>query len=151
MQEHDARILRGAAIPTAAAGLVAMIAAFALAGVHGLIGAVFGALLILGCFAVSAYVIARTGERNAQLMLPVAFLVYTTKIGILAVVLIVFGGTTAFDHTAFAMTALACIIFWLGGQAVASRRVKQLYVVPEAESAAAERSEEAQAVAGEQR
>ncbi|WP_017538346.1 hypothetical protein [Nocardiopsis halophila] len=134
MQEHDARILRGAAIPTAAAGLVAMAAATAAAGVHGLLGALYGALLVLGAFAVSAYVIAWTGERNPQLMLPVAFVVYTTKVGVLAVVLVLFGGSTAFDHTAFAFTALACIVCWLGGQAVASKRVKQLTVVPASEA-----------------
>ncbi|MDA2804486.1 hypothetical protein [Nocardiopsis suaedae] len=134
MQEHDARILRGAAIPTAAAGLIGMAAAAAAAGVHGLLGALYGTLLVVGAFVVSAWVIARTGEKNPQLMLPVAFLVYTTKVGVLAVVLVLFGGSTAFDHTAFAFTALACVICWLGGQAWASRRVKQPTVVPDAES-----------------
>ncbi|GAA1100705.1 hypothetical protein [Nocardiopsis composta] len=153
MQEHDARILRGAAIPTAVTGLIAMAVGFAYAGLHGLLGGVFATLLVLGCFAVSAYVIAWTGERNPQLMLPVAFLVYTTKIGILAVVLLLFGGSTAFDHTVFAFASLACIVVWLGGQAVASKRVKQFYVEPDPQPAAESEREGEQAAAspGEQR
>src|SRR5690606_36913926 len=140
MQEHDARILRGAAIPTAVTGLIAMAVGFAYAGQHGLLGGVCATLLVLGCFAVSAYVIAWTGVRNPQLMLPVAFLVYTTKIGILAVVLLLFGGSTAFDHTVFAFASLGCIIVWLGGQAVASKRVKQFYVEPDPQPAADRKS-----------
>lgn len=130
MQEHDARILRGAAIPTAAAGVIAMVIAWVMTGVPGIIGAVLGMLLVLGFFAASAYVIALTGEKRPALMLPMAFVVYTTKVGILAVVLILFRGTTAFDATAFACTALACVIAWLTGQAVGSMKVKQLYVEP---------------------
>ncbi|MBB6170311.1 ATP synthase protein I [Nocardiopsis mwathae] len=130
MQEHDARVLRGAAIPTAVVGLIAMIVAFAITGTHGLIGAVLGTLLIIAFFAVSAFVIAITGKRRPQLLLPVAFLVYTTKIGILAVVLVLFGGTTAFDGNSFALTSLACVIAWLAGQSVASMRVRRLYVEP---------------------
>ncbi|TQN32613.1 ATP synthase protein I [Haloactinospora alba] len=130
MQEHDARIIRGAAIPTAVAGTVATIVAAFTAGVAGVAGVVAGTALILGFFAVSAVVIAWTGERNPQLMLPVAFLVYTTKVGILAIALVLFKGTAVLNGTAFALTSLACVIVWLAGQAVANVRVKRPYVEP---------------------
>ncbi|MBV2365311.1 hypothetical protein ACFPZ0_21745 [Streptomonospora nanhaiensis] len=130
MQEHDARILRGAAIPTAAVGVVAAVAATVTAGVPGLIGAAVGTLLILGFFAVSAFVVSWTGQRHPHLLLPIAFVVYTTKIGVLAVALVLFGGTTAFDHMSFALTSLGCVIAWLTGQAIVSSRVRQLYVEP---------------------
>ncbi|ASU85306.1 hypothetical protein CDO52_23170 [Nocardiopsis gilva YIM 90087] len=130
MQEHDARVLRGAAIPTAVVGLIAMIVAFAIAGTHGLIGAVLGTLLVIVFFAVSAVIIAWTGERRPELLLPVAFLVYTTKVGILAAALILFKGTTAFDSNVLALTTLACVIAWLSGHAFMSMRVKRPYVEP---------------------
>ncbi|GAB3446316.1 hypothetical protein GCM10027570_17580 [Streptomonospora sediminis] len=130
MQEHDARILRGAAIPTAAVGVAAAVASSVMAGVPGLIGAVLAALLVLAFFAVSAYAIAWTGQHHPHLLLPIAFLVYTTKIGVLAVALVMFGGTTAFHHYSFAWTALACVIVWLAGQAIAGVRVRRLTVEP---------------------
>ncbi|MFD0772780.1 hypothetical protein ACFQZ2_02465 [Streptomonospora algeriensis] len=133
MQEHDARILRGAAIPTAAVAVAAAVASSVTAGVAGLIGAVLAALLVLAFFAVSAYVIAWVGQRHPHLLLPIAFVVYTTKIGVLAVALVLFGGTTAFHHYSFALTALACVITWLAGQAVAGLRVRQLTVEPASE------------------
>ncbi|QBI52857.1 hypothetical protein [Streptomonospora litoralis] len=133
MQEHDARIFRGAAIPTAAVGAAAAVASSVMAGVPGLVGAALAALLVLAFFAVSAFVIAWAGPRYPHLLLPIAFLVYTTKVGVLAVALVLFGGTTAFHHNSFALTALACVIAWLTGQAVAGKRVRRLTVEPVSE------------------
>ncbi|KOX13563.1 hypothetical protein [Nocardiopsis sp. NRRL B-16309] len=133
MQEHDARILRGAALPTAVVGVVAMIVGFALSGLQGVYGGLFGVGLVIGAFAVSAFVISWTGGRRPELLLPVAFLVYTTKLGILFVILLLFKGTTALDTDVFVWTALACIIAWLAAQAVAVKRSKQPTIVPEGE------------------
>ncbi|MFV2195817.1 hypothetical protein [Nocardiopsis sp. LOL_012] len=134
MQEHDARILRGAALPTAVVGVVALIVGFALAGTQGLFGALFGLTLVIGAFAASAFVISWTGGRRPELLLPVAFLVYTTKLGILLAILLLFKGTTALDTDVFGWTALACVIVWLGAQAVAVKRSKQPTIVPEDEA-----------------
>ncbi|WP_159943110.1 MULTISPECIES: hypothetical protein [unclassified Nocardiopsis] len=130
MQEHDARTLRGAALPTAVVGVVALIAGFAISGTQGLYGAFFGVLLVIGAFAVSAFVISWTGGRRPELLLPVAFLVYTTKFGILAVVLVLFRDTTVLDKDVFGWTALACVLVWLAAQAVAVKRSKQPTIVP---------------------
>ena len=50
MPSHDARIIRGAAIPTAVAGLIAAVIAAAVVGTKGLIGAVFATLLVMAFF-----------------------------------------------------------------------------------------------------
>lgn len=133
MQEHDARILRGAALPTAVVGVVAMIVGFAVSGPQGLFGALFGVGLVIGAFAASAFVISWTGGRRPELLLPVAFLVYTTKLGILLAVLLLFRDTTALDKDVFGWTALACVLLWLAAQAVAIKRSKQPTIVPEGE------------------
>ncbi|MEU0492186.1 hypothetical protein ACOQFV_17015 [Nocardiopsis changdeensis] len=133
MQEHDARTLRGAAIPTALVGVVAMIAGFALSNVQGLLGALFAVALVIGAFASSAFVISWTGGRRPELLLPVAFLVYTTKFGILLAVLLTFKGTQALDTQVFGWSALACVIAWLTAQAVAVKRSKQPTIVPAGE------------------
>lgn len=130
MQEHDARTLRGAAIPTALVGVVAMIAGFALSNVQGLLGALFAVALVIGAFASSAFVISWTGGRRPELLLPVAFLVYTTKFGILLAVLLTFRGTQALDTQVFGWSALACVIAWLAAHAVAVKRSRQPTIVP---------------------
>ena len=133
MQEHDARTLRGAALPTALVGVAALAVGLLLSGVQGLLGALFGVLLVMGAFASSAFVISWTGGRRPELLLPVAFLVYTTKFGLLMLVLLFFKGTTALDTDVFGWTALACVIVWLAAQSVAVRRSKQPTIVPESE------------------
>ncbi|WP_017570754.1 hypothetical protein [Nocardiopsis halotolerans] len=138
MQEHDARTLRGAALPTSVVGVVALIVGFALSGTQGLLGALFGVLLVIGAFAVSAFVISWAGGRRPELLLPVAFLVYTTKFVILLAILLLFRDTTALDKDVFGWTALACVLVWLAAQAVAVKRSRQPTIVP-----AEERDEDA--------
>ncbi|MDE3724783.1 MULTISPECIES: hypothetical protein [Nocardiopsis] len=143
MQEHDARTLRGAAIPTALVGVVALIAGFAVAGIQGLLGALFGVALVIGAFASSAFVISWTGGRRPDLLLPVALLVYTTKFGILLAVLMVFRGTEALDTRVFGWTALACVIAWLAAQSVAVKRSRQPTIVPASEGGSESEDSEA--------
>ncbi|MFC4564507.1 hypothetical protein ACFO4E_21820 [Nocardiopsis mangrovi] len=130
MQEHDARILAGAAIPTAAAGLIAMVIAFFAAGVHGLVGALVGTVLIIVFFAISAVIIAVVAKRQPQLVLMAALATYTLKAVALAIVLLLFGGAEVFDLNAFAVTAGVCVVVWLTGHSVASLKVRRLYIEP---------------------
>lgn len=141
MQEHDARTLRGAAIPTALVGMIALIVGLAVSGGQGLLGALFGALLVMGAFASSAFAISWTGGRRPDLLLPAAFLVYTTKFGILMAVLLLFRGTQAMDTQVFGWTALTCVIVWLAAQAATIKRSKQPTIVPASEENEAEGSE----------
>ncbi|WP_067968416.1 hypothetical protein [Nocardiopsis trehalosi] len=142
MQEHDARILLGAAIPTAVAGLVGMAVAYVMAGAHGLVGALVGTLLVLAFFAISATVVAWVAKVQPQLVMMAALATYTIKVAVLAVVLVLFGGTDAFHLNAFALTAAACAVVWITGHSVASMRVRRLYVEP-ADPPSAEPAEEA--------
>ncbi|MFC7326904.1 hypothetical protein [Marinactinospora rubrisoli] len=143
MQEHDARILRGAAIPTAVVGAIASVIAFAMAGLHGLTGAVVGTVLVIVFFAVSAIVLAWVGKNWPPLVLMAGLATYTVKVVVLGIVLIFFGGTTVFDGNAFALTAAVCVVTWLTGHSIGSMKVRRLYVEP-AESPAAEHGTEAE-------
>ncbi|GAA3752213.1 ATP synthase protein I [Spinactinospora alkalitolerans] len=138
MQEHDARILLGAAIPTAVVGVIAAVAAFALKGSDGLIGAIVGTLLVIAFFAVSALVLAWVGKKWPELVLMASLATYTIKVVALGIVLVLFGGTTAFDGTAFALTAAACVVTWLIGHSVGSMKVRRLYVEPATDDERAE-------------
>ncbi|MFF4649835.1 hypothetical protein [Streptomyces sp. NPDC001380] len=141
MPSTDARILRGAAIPTAVAGVVAVAIATAVVGTKGLLGALFGVLLVVCFFSFGQVALDRLTRNNPQIFMAAGLMVYTTQILLVGIVLAVFKGTTLFDTKVFAFTLLGCALIWTAGQVRAAMKAKMLYVVPEAPS---ERAREAE-------
>lgn len=131
MPSHDARIIRGAAIPTAVAGLVAAVISFAVVGGKGLIGAIFATLLVMGFFSFGQVALDRLTRNNPQIMMAAALLVYTTQIMAVAVVLALFKHTTLFDTKVFGFTLLGCALIWTGFQVRGAMKAKIYYVQPE--------------------
>ncbi|MUL40070.1 hypothetical protein FZ103_02570 [Streptomonospora sp. PA3] len=130
MQGHDARILRGAAIPTAVAGVAAMAVAGAAAGLQALLGAALGAILALVFFGLSFLVVTWAGNRRPKLMFPAAMGTYAGKIVLLGVLLVAYGDTAVLSSTAFAITASACTAVWMGAHLWALNTAKIVYVEP---------------------
>ena len=130
MQGHDARILRGAAIPTAVAGALAMAVAGAAAGVQALVGAALGTALALVFFGLSFLVVTWAGNRNPKYMYPAAMGTYLAKIVLLGVLLIAFGDAPVLSGNAFAITASACTAVWMAAHMWALNTAKILYVEP---------------------
>ncbi len=129
MPSHDARIpLRGAAIPTAVAGVVAVALSTALAGSKGLIGALFATLLVLAFFASGQVALDRLTRNNPQMMMAGGLLVYTTQILLVGIVLAVFKNTTLFDTKVFGFTLLGCALIWTGFQVRGAMKAKIYYV-----------------------
>ncbi|PYC81555.1 hypothetical protein C7C46_11290 [Streptomyces tateyamensis] len=128
MPSHDARMIRGAALPTAVAGILAIAISAAVAGGKGAIGAAFAALLVMAFFASGQYTLDRLTRNNPQLMMGVALVVYTTQILLVGIVLAVFKDTTLFDTKVFAFTLLGCVFVWSGGQIRTHLKAKQFYV-----------------------
>jgi ATP synthase protein I len=128
MPSHDARTIRGAAIPTAVAGVLATAISAGIAGGKGAIGAGFAAVLVLLFFAAGQIALDRFTRNTPQLMMAVALMVYTTQILLVAIVLAVFKDTTLFDTKVFAFTLLGCVFIWCGGQVRAHLKTKQFYV-----------------------
>lgn len=142
MQEHDARILRGAAIPTAIVGVIAMVVALAVGGVHALIGAAVGTVVVIAFFGISFVAVSKAGQRSATLMFPVAMGTYTLKILVLGLFLVLVRDSGIFDVTVFAITVGACAVVWLGGHMRGLMTDRRPIVEPaesEPESAADER------------
>jgi ATP synthase protein I len=131
MPSPDARILRGAAIPTAVAGVVAVAIATAVVGSKGLLGALFGALLVMAFFSFGQVALDRLTRNNPQMFMAAGLMVYTTQILLVAVVLAVFKGTTLFDTKVFAFTLLGCVLVWTAGQVRGAMKAKLLYVAPD--------------------
>ncbi|MFJ9696619.1 hypothetical protein [Kitasatospora sp. NPDC101183] len=132
MPSTDARILRGAAIPTAVAGIVAMAISFAVAGGKGLLGALFGSLLVMAFFSFGQVALDRLTRSNPQIMMAAALLVYTTQILLVGIVLAVFKNTELFNRQAFAFTLLGCALIWTGFQVRGALKAKTFYVDPHA-------------------
>ncbi|HJD80352.1 hypothetical protein [Kitasatospora aureofaciens] len=132
MPSTDARILRGAAIPTAVAGIIAMAISFAVAGGKGLLGALIGAVLVMAFFAFGQVALDRLTRSNPHILMAAALMVYMTQILLVAVVLLVFKDTELFNRQAFAFTLIGCVLVWTGFQVRGALKAKTFYVDPNA-------------------
>ena len=137
MQPNDVRIIRGAALPTAAVGLLGTLLGAVVAGAEGALGVALGAVVAAGFFALGLVALSEGGRRWPELLLGLAFLVYTTQIGLLLVLLLVLRDASFLHGRAFAAGVLAGLAAWLAGQVRAHLQLKTLYVEPAASAAAA--------------
>lgn len=132
MQSNDARILRGAAIPSACVGLVGVIVGAVVAGAKGALGAGLGTVLVVAFFGAGLHVLGRVGRKWPELLLGMGFLVYTTQVIAMLLLLKLLRGATFMDGRVFGFTVLACLLVWLAAQAWTQTRVKAPYVDPDA-------------------
>jgi len=131
MQSNDVRTILNCAVPTAAAGVVAVAVSAALVGGKGVIGAVFGTVLVIAFMAGGLVVLQRTARQLPHLFQAMGLMLYTTQILLIGVFLAVFKHTTLFNTKAFAFTLLASTLVWIAAQARAHMKAKILYVEPD--------------------
>ncbi|MFD8594118.1 hypothetical protein ACFV1L_03875 [Kitasatospora sp. NPDC059646] len=131
MPSHDARILRGAAIPTAAAGVIAMVISFAVAQGKGLLGALLATVVVLGFFSFGQVALDRLTRNNPQIMMAAALMVYTTQIVAIGILLAVAKHLTFFDRKVFGFTLLGLAIIWTAFQVRGALKAKIYYVEPD--------------------
>ncbi|MEY9215428.1 hypothetical protein NI17_014945 [Thermobifida halotolerans] len=137
MQEHDAKVLRGAAIPTLVVGGGSTAVFFLISGTAGALGALSALLLVLAFFGVSGWVVAQVSKRNPELFMPATLGAFFVKAVILAVALLVLRNVDPawLDTTAFAVTSLLCVVSWLGGHVRVLATSKTPHVDPEPSAA----------------
>lgn len=133
MQEHDAQILKGAAVPTAVVGALLVVAGAVIAGTKGAIGAVAAVLLVAVFFTVGVVVLGWASRINPVALMNVAIFTYLVKVLALFLVLVAFQDTTLFDRRVFAMSILVAAVVWIVGEVRAFSRLKILYVEPDRE------------------
>ena len=131
MQQQDAAILRGAALPTAAAGLVVTVVFGFLSGVDGVVGAAIGTVLVLVFFGLSWVVISKASQSGPTAMMGAAFGTYIVKIVLLGILLVTFRDTTAFDFKALAWGVLVGTIVFMAFEVKAFMQQRILYVEPD--------------------
>ncbi|MEK2471674.1 MULTISPECIES: hypothetical protein [Streptomyces] len=135
MQSNDARLLLHAAVPTLAAGAIAVAVSGAIAGATGAIGAVVGTALVVLVMGAGLAVLQSTAKKLPQLFQMMGLLLYTVQILFVAVFLIAFKDTTLFDTKAFAFTLLAATLVWIAAQTRGHMKAKILYVDPDSAKA----------------
>jgi ATP synthase protein I len=128
MQSSDARILRSAAIPTALAGLVAMVICGALVGSKGLIAAIMALAMVTVFFTISVVAVAYAAKISPQAMMPAALGSYVLKLLVLSVALSAFKNVSVWSPKAFAWSVLALTLVWIVAEARFFLRTKILYV-----------------------
>lgn len=130
MKAIDLRLLRGAALPTAAVAVVALVVSGVLAGGKGVLGAGFGGAVVVGFFAVSLVTVAKAGQILPQAMLPVALGTYVVKLGVLYLLVAAFVDARWMAPKAFAFTVIACTLTWMAAEARFFLTQRILYVDP---------------------
>ena len=128
MQAQDARLLRQAAVPTAAAGVLAIVLCSVLVGVKGFVGALIGSIIVLLFFGVSIVVVSRVAHKAPMLLMNAALATYVGKLLVLAVFLIAFKHTTFFNFRAFGFTMAGLTLVWLAAETRAVLKTKLFYV-----------------------
>lgn len=133
MHPNYGRVLKRSAVFTAAAAAVMVVLSTVLGGTKGLIGALLGVALVTIFFGISVTAVSRAARVSPQAMMITAIGTFILKIVVLAFLVARFAGTTAFNSKLFGFTAIVCILAWSIGQAVATARMKVLYVEPDGE------------------
>jgi ATP synthase protein I len=128
MQDHDARIVRGAIAATALAAPLAVGIAWLLAGPSGALGAAIGMALAAAFFSITIVAVAWAGRVSPDLMLPSALAAYTVKLIGLGLALWLLGDTTAFNRSAFALAVVGGSVVYLGAELRLASRARIPYI-----------------------
>jgi ATP synthase protein I len=141
MQSSDARILRGAAIPSGLAGLAAIAVAVPFAGTKGALGAALGTVVVLAFFTVSVVAVSYASRISPQMMFAAAIFSYLGKVVAMLALVAALEGVTAWNATAFAWSVIALTLVWIAAEVRATMKVKTLSLDPvEAPGVARDRS-----------
>ncbi|MFG1854096.1 hypothetical protein ACGFJT_19840 [Actinomadura geliboluensis] len=116
MQTSDARMLRGAAIPTSVVGVAAVLIGLLAAGAKGALAAALGSVVVIAFFSISALVVSWAARYSAQTMMLAALASYMVKI--LAVMLLVttMDGVSIWDTRVFGWTVIGLALLWIAAE-----------------------------------
>ncbi|GAA1525962.1 hypothetical protein [Streptomyces albidochromogenes] len=126
------RTLLPVALPTAAAGAVAVAVSAVVAGGKGAIGAVVGTLVVILFMGIGLFVLERTAKSLPHLFQAMGLMLYTAQLLLLFIFVAVFKNTTLFNPRAFAITLIVATVVWVAAQIRAHMKAKILYVDPDA-------------------
>lgn len=109
-------LLRRSLTAGAAVALVCVVVAAVLAGLHGALSALLGSAMVLVFFGARLLVMRRTARSNPQLVLVAALGVYTVKIVVLGVAMVLLMGVSWIVGPALGLSVIACAVGWLAAE-----------------------------------
>ncbi|MDX2595257.1 hypothetical protein PV343_23855 [Streptomyces sp. WI03-4A] len=133
MPSNDARNLLQIAVPSAAAGVIAVAVSAAVAGGKGALGAAVGAVIAILFMGIGLYVLQRTAKTLPQLFQAMGLMLYMAQLLLLFIFVAVFKGTSLFNPKAFALSLVVTTVVWMAAQARAHMKAKIFYVDPDHE------------------
>ncbi|TDD89080.1 hypothetical protein E1293_05300 [Actinomadura darangshiensis] len=113
MQTSDARMLRGAAIPTAVVGVGAVLIGLLAAGAQGALAAATASVVVIAFFSVSALVVSWAAKYSAQTMMLGALASYVVKILAVMVLVTVMDRVSIWDTKVFGWTVIGLALLWI--------------------------------------
>ncbi|MET9730052.1 hypothetical protein ABZZ79_05060 [Streptomyces sp. NPDC006458] len=131
MPSNDVRNLLQCAVPTAAAGVVAVAISAAVAGGKGALGAAVGTLLAIAFMGIGLFVLQWTAKTLPQLFQAMGLMLYVAQLLLLLTFVAVFKDTSLFNAKAFAVSLVVGTVVWMAAQARAHMKAKLFYVDPD--------------------
>ncbi|MCZ4096531.1 hypothetical protein G3I60_12395 [Streptomyces sp. SID13666] len=131
MQSNDVRTFLHCAVPTVAAGVIAVAVGGMVTGGKGAIGGALGAVIVMIFMGIGLFALQRTARSLPHLFQAMGLMLYTTQLLVLAIILALFKHTTLFDLPTFAFSVLAASLVWILAQARAHMKAKIFYVDPD--------------------
>ncbi|GAA4660909.1 hypothetical protein [Kineococcus glutinatus] len=116
MEDAFGVLLRRCLGPAAAAGLLCAAVALLARGVDEMASALVGAAIVIGFFGARLVVMRRTARSNPQLVLVVALAVYTAKVVLLGVAMLLLTQVSWVDGPALGLTVLLTAVVWLAAE-----------------------------------
>ncbi|MGW5494277.1 hypothetical protein [Streptomyces olivaceoviridis] len=131
MPSNDVRNLVQIAVPTAAAGVIAVAVSAAVAGGKGALGAVVGTVLAILFMGIGLYVLQWTAKTLPQLFQAMGLLLYVAQLLLLLIFVAVFKDTSLFNAKTFAVSLVVATVVWMAAQARAHMKAKIFYIDPD--------------------
>ncbi|GGT58005.1 MULTISPECIES: hypothetical protein [Actinomadura] len=116
MHTSDARMLRGAAIPTSVVGVGAVVIGLLAAGAKGALAAALASVVVIAFFSLSAVVVSWAAKYSAQTMMLGALASYAVKILAVMVLVTVIDGVSIFNTQVFGWTVIGLALIWIAAE-----------------------------------
>ncbi|NKZ07114.1 hypothetical protein [Actinomadura latina] len=116
MHTSDARMLRGAVIPTSVAGAGAVVIGLLAAGAKGALAAALASVVVIAFFSISALVVSWAAKYSAQTMMLAALASYAVKILAVMVLVTVMGSVSIWNTTVFGWTVIGLALLWIAAE-----------------------------------
>ncbi|MEU2716905.1 hypothetical protein [Streptomyces sp. NPDC007205] len=133
MPSKDARNLLQIAVPTVAAGAIAVAVSAAVAGGKGALGAAVGTVLAILFMGIGLYVLQWTAKTLPQLFQMMGLLLYVAQLLLLLIFVAVFKDTSLFNAKTFAVSLIVATVVWMAAQARAHIKAKIFYIDTDSE------------------